>query len=186
MFNRITYASIDEVTVPIESASWNHKRLIALVVITSTLFVTLGSRSPAVSVFPKKTITGLATTQVRDCSFEECFASSCDARTAPFICQRFQGGPHGGCSASPWVEGTCDDSCNLEVCESLSIPADTESCLGVQCGEEWCDNGQMCGDSAPYQCQVGSARFGCAGDYYQWTLKTASAVCSDCCDVTTC
>ena len=33
---------------------------------------------------------------VRPCSFTECFATGCDAATAPYTCLFHNGGPHGG------------------------------------------------------------------------------------------
>jgi len=35
-------------------------------------------------------------TATRSCTFEECYAASCNAKVAPFICLRNNGGPHMG------------------------------------------------------------------------------------------
>jgi len=122
---------------------------------------------------------------VRACTVKECYAAGCNHALAPYICEWHNGGPHGGCSAIPWVVGTCEDQCDLSGCDSKDIPKDTPTCK-VECGEEWCAAGQLCGDSVPYQCKVGSARFGCVDDPLWWTFKSRDIVCSECCDVTTC
>jgi len=129
---------------------------------------------------------GILRPTVRDCTFDECFASNCDMETAPFTCELHNGGPHGGCSPTPWIEDTCDDQCNLKACASLIIPDSVQSCEGVECSKEWCTTGQLCGIHNQYQCTDGSARFGCSQDDLEWTLRTAEVVCSKCCDVTTC
>jgi len=123
---------------------------------------------------------------VRDCSFEECYATHCDWSTAPFTCLFHNGGPHGGCSPVEWTVDTCTEQCNLEICDSLPIPDTVASCDGVACSESWCEGGQVCGDDVPYQCTSGSARFGCSADELQWTLRTSADTCSECCDSTTC
>jgi len=123
---------------------------------------------------------------VRDCTFNECFDTSCDKKLAPFVCERWNGGPMGGCSPTPWLEGTCDDFCNLSNCESLPIPPTTDSCQDVQCSIEWCESPQLCGSDVPYQCTNGSGRFGCSDDPLQWTLRSSTSTCSECCDITTC
>ena len=41
------------------------------------------------------------------CSFEDCYASNCNQKVAPYTCLIHNGGPHGGCSATPWVAGSC-------------------------------------------------------------------------------
>jgi hypothetical protein len=40
------------------------------------------------------------------CTFMEC-SKSCDHIEAPYLCLNHNGGPHGGCSSTPWVVGTC-------------------------------------------------------------------------------
>jgi len=125
---------------------------------------------------------------VRECTFAECYATSCDQVTAPFVCQKWNGGPMGGCSPTPWVTGTCDDSCSLSNCDKLSIPPTTKTCKDVQCGEDdtWCDSPQLCGEDTPYQCTNGAGRFGCSTDPLHWTLLSSDTTCSECCDITTC
>lgn len=124
--------------------------------------------------------------EVRLCTFDECFATNCNKQVAPFVCEFHNGGPHGGCSEYAWIEGTCDDQCNLAKCDSMVIPDTVDSCEGVECGADWCAGGQVCGPDVPYQCKSGSARFGCNADKLQWTLRTSDSVCSECCDATTC
>lgn len=41
------------------------------------------------------------------CSFKDCYASNCNQKVAPYTCLLHNGGPHGGCSATPWVPGSC-------------------------------------------------------------------------------
>jgi len=130
---------------------------------------------------------GRAKTTVRACTFGECYSSSCNAKVAPFTCLRHNGGTHGGCSPTEWTESTCDDQCSLEHCADISIPEDTASCAGVECGDDWCTTiGQTCGPSVPYQCTKGSSRFGCSANPLEWTLFSKDTVCSVCCDATTC
>lgn len=121
----------------------------------------------------------------RACSFKECYASSCNQKVAPFTCLFHNGGPHGGCSATPWVSGTCTISCDLSHCAGLDIPKDTDSC-DKPCKKEVCTADRLCNANAPYQCTSGAATFGCALDKLEWTLKTSSQTCSSCCDATTC
>jgi len=123
---------------------------------------------------------------VRDCTFNECFDTSCDKKLAPFVCELWNGGPMGGCSPTPWLEGTCDDFCNLSNCDTLPIPPTTDSCKDVECSIEWCESPQLCGSDVPYQCTNGSGRFGCSDDPLQWTLRSSTSTCSECCDITTC
>lgn len=123
---------------------------------------------------------------VRSCTFDECYASPCDAHTAPYTCLFHNGGPHGGCSSDEWTKETCDDQCNLSVCGAIPIPTDIDSCENKQCDSSWCQGGQICGDDVPYQCVVGSGRFGCSDDALHWTLFVGDQTCSECCDVTTC
>jgi len=124
--------------------------------------------------------------EVRLCTFDECFAANCNKEIAPFVCEFHNGGPHGGCSSIPWIEGTCDVQCNLGECDSMVIPDSVDTCEGVVCGQDWCAGGQVCGALVPFQCKSGSARYGCSADDLQWTLRTADVVCSECCDATTC
>jgi len=151
----------------------------------SSSIVTLDSATSAVAV---ATAAATVAAVVRDCTFTECYASPCDKKLAPFVCQLWNGGPMGGCSPTPWVTGTCDDSCSLAQCHLLPIPPTTPTCEDVQCGEEdtWCDSPQLCGEETPYQCTNGAGRFGCSTDPLHWTLESSDATCSECCDITTC
>ncbi|KAG7338324.1 hypothetical protein IV203_028629 [Nitzschia inconspicua] len=177
-------------TLSQEERTVNNKRsstflILAGVVVLSALFVatsmhTSSSRSAGDSI----PLLGMA--KVRSCTFKECFGNSCNQEAAPFICLRHNGGPHMGCSPIPWTPETCDDDCDLSGCSSLEIPSDTESCKGVSCGKEWCAGGQVCPGAASYQCQDGSARFGCSTDPLHWTLRTDDQACSKCCDTKSC
>ncbi|KAL7581709.1 hypothetical protein ACA910_022250 [Epithemia clementina (nom. ined.)] len=131
-------------------------------------------------------ILGSSLETARSCTFDECFEASCDFESAPFICLIHNGGPHMGCSPVTWTSDTCDDSCNLSDCDDMEIPPDTDMCEGLDCGSEWCAGGQVCPTAAPYQCQDGSARFGCSSDPFHWTLRTNGAECSKCCDASLC
>mmetsp|Transcript_8143 Transcript_8143/g.10948 ORF Transcript_8143/g.10948 Transcript_8143/m.10948 type:complete len:218 (-) Transcript_8143:130-783(-) len=125
-------------------------------------------------------------TGTRNCTLEECFASSCNTQVAPFTCLFHNGGPHGGCSDVVWTAATCTEQCDLSGCANLDIPEDTDSCAGTECGEEWCTSGRTCGLDVSFQCTNGSARFGCSSDELQWTLRTSTDACSNCCDVSLC
>jgi hypothetical protein len=122
---------------------------------------------------------------VASCTFEECFNSNCNAEFAPYTCLLHNGGPHGGCSNIPWVEGTCEKQCDLSGCDALEIPDDTKDC-DVACDKTWCAQGRLCGSDVQYQCTVGASAFGCSDDAYHWTLRTASTACSSCCNVNLC
>jgi hypothetical protein len=120
------------------------------------------------------------------CTFDECNASNCDHTLAPYTCLFHNGGPHGGCSDHEWLPETCTTQCDLSGCAGLDIPDDVSSCSGVECEQEWCHAGRLCGSDVPYQCTDGSARFGCSADEFQWTFRSAATSCSACCDVNTC
>eukprot|EP01083_Nonionella_stella_P073857 199986_1 len=166
----------------------NNKLKAGLCLVGITLFcllaVTVNRQARSAIVNESPIFEGVS--KVRDCTFDECYASSCDENSAPFICEFHNGGPHGGCSPIPWIEDTCDDQCYLKNCESLDIPDSTETCKGLECDENWCEIGQLCGGDNKFQCTQGSSRFGCSSDELEWTLRTAEVVCSSCCDVTTC
>jgi hypothetical protein len=121
----------------------------------------------------------------RDCTFDECYGSACNAKVAPYTCLFHNGGPHGGCSPTPWISFTCDDACDLSKCDTLDIPDSTKGCTEA-CTKEWCKGEQICPSDVPYQCVDGSARFGCSTDDLTWTLRTDSATCSECCDASQC
>jgi hypothetical protein len=127
--------------------------------------------------------TAASTATTRACTFDECVAARCDHSSAPFTCLFHNGGPHGGCSSSPWTPDSCSESCTLTGCDALDMPDDLTSCQGVPCGSEWCQIGQLCGASAPFQCQDGAGRYGCSADAYHWVLYNG---CPACCDTTTC
>ncbi|GMI29239.1 hypothetical protein TeGR_g10848 [Tetraparma gracilis] len=122
----------------------------------------------------------------RACSFDECYASSCDWSLAPFACLLWNGGPHGGCGAAPWVAGTCDEQCDLAGCAELPVPDGTPDCERP-CPAGWCaDKARLCGAAVPYQCIAGAAAYGCSEDKLHWTLEVQETACGECCDVTTC
>mmetsp|Transcript_23394 Transcript_23394/g.26862 ORF Transcript_23394/g.26862 Transcript_23394/m.26862 type:complete len:319 (-) Transcript_23394:107-1063(-) len=156
----------------------------------SNSIVTLDSATSATAAVVVVATAGVAAAVVvRDCTFTECFASPCDKKLAPFVCELWNGGPMGGCSPTPWLVDTCDDSCSLAQCHLLPIPPTTKTCQDVQCGEDgtsWCDSPQLCGEDTPYQCMNGSGRFGCSALPLQWTLLSSDTTCADCCDITTC
>lgn len=118
----------------------------------------------------------------RACTFDECLTSRCDAEQAPFLCLWHNGGPHGGCSPVPWMQGTCDLDCNTRTCASLPVP-DEFNCHGKPCSVEWCrtTGQQLCTAAAPFQCTTGAGRFGCTDDAFHWALYGC-----ECCDATTC
>lgn len=117
------------------------------------------------------------------CTFMEC-SKSCDHTEAPYLCLTHNGGPHGGCSSTPWVIGTCTTSCNQSGCDTLKIPDDMKSCEGVSCNNK---QGECtCEHDAPYQCLDGSAAHGCSDESYHWTAYTSVETCSKCCDTRTC
>ncbi|KAL7530433.1 hypothetical protein ACHAXR_004673 [Thalassiosira sp. AJA248-18] len=119
------------------------------------------------------------------CTFKECYASNCNHKVAPFTCLFHNGGPHGGCSPTPWVAGTCTKQCDLSHCSGMDIPKGTESC-DKKCKKEVCIGDRLCHSDAPYQCTSGSAAFGCSAEKLEWTLKTSPQTCSSCCDASTC
>jgi len=160
--------------------------LIAIIGAAALLFASTSTSTHSSETAAELPVVGIHGPAARDCTFDECYASNCDKETAPFTCEFHNGGPHGGCSSTPWTELTCDDQCDLTVCSSLPIPDTVESCKGAQCSTEWCTQGQLCGTDIPYQCTDGSARFGCSTNDLKWTLKSADVVCSSCCDVATC
>lgn len=126
-----------------------------------------------------------STSSTTACSFKECYASNCNHKVAPFTCLFHNGGPHGGCSPTPWVSGSCTKSCDLSNCAGMDIPKGTDSC-DKPCKKEVCTGERLCHSDAPYQCTGGSATFGCSVGKLEWTLKTSSETCSSCCDATSC
>ncbi len=116
---------------------------------------------------------------VRDCTKNECLNAGCNNELDPFHCK-----DNNGCSANPWGK-YCRDSCDLSNCDEYPIDT-SNTCEGVQCDRAWCRGRQKCGNSVPYQCLAGSARFGCTSDPYGWTEESPANLCSDCCDARTC
>jgi hypothetical protein len=123
---------------------------------------------------------------VRSCTFDECNGSNCNHDVAPYTCLFHNGGPHGGCSETPWTEASCTDQCDLTGCADLAIPDDAPSCDDVDCEEDWCSNGRLCGPDVPYQCTDGASRFGCSADKFKWTFRSAATSCASCCNIKTC
>ena len=177
-----------------QNLSHRAKMSLAIIVILILIFVTVVAiaHSSSSNAAPTSTSTtasmlgsSLLETTVPPCTFDECYSSNCNADVAPYTCLRHNGGPHGGCSDIPWLETTCDKQCDLSGCIKLEIPDSTENC-NVKCAKRWCEMGRLCGDSAPYQCTVGSSAFGCSSDKLMWTLKSSKASCSSCCNTNTC
>jgi len=125
------------------------------------------------------------TSDITPCTFDECAETRCNAEAAPYNCLWHNGGVHGGCSAIPWADETCDRQCDISGCDSLVIPDSQDDC-DHKCPQKWCDMGRICGDDAPFQCQEGSSAFGCSADSYQWTFRVSDAACSACCKSSTC
>ena len=79
-----------------------------------TLLVFLAGRYSTTDVTTRSTTTtmllphfkGLSSSTTA-CSFKDCYASNCNQKVAPYTCLLHNGGPHGGCSATPWVAGSC-------------------------------------------------------------------------------
>jgi hypothetical protein len=176
------------------SWSWSAKSvLVVLSTLAVAAVVALANRSaPLTSAAALATTTPVlmgssSSSAVTACTFDECFASRCNADVAPYTCLVMNGGPHGGCSAVPWtVPETCTTQCNLSHCNDLSIPSSTKSCAGEPCDAKWCNMGRICGADVPYQCTSGASTFGCSSDKFQWTFRTASTSCSSCCDSSSC
>ena len=144
------------------------------------------SQAPPASILTSLGIQGKGdTTTTPSCSFSECYASNCNHQVAPYTCLFHNGGPHGGCSPTPWTLGSCTKSCDLSHCAGMDIPKGTDSC-DKPCKKEVCIGDRLCDSDAPYQCTSGSAAFGCSAGKFEWTLKTSSQTCSGCCDAGTC
>ena len=143
------------------------------------------STSPATDALDLPLLGSSKSGAVAACTFDECASSGCNAEAAPYTCLFHNGGPHGGCSASPWLEWTCTTQCDISGCDDLEIPDSVPDCA-QDCPEDWCQMGRLCGDDVPYQCTNGASAFGCSSDTYQWIFRVSEAACSSCCDVTTC
>jgi hypothetical protein len=174
------------------SSSFSRSKMIlaTLTVLALVAVATYSSSSHAykenVHSFPNVDLEGAARPMTTLCTFEECIHSQCDHETAPYTCLFHNGGPHGGCSSIPWVEGTCTTQCDLSNCDSMDIPDDTASCKNLKCPKGWCLGGQVCPNEVSFQCTGGSGTFGCSSDEYHWTIGTNGGTCTQCCDTTTC
>mmetsp|Transcript_28503 Transcript_28503/g.52629 ORF Transcript_28503/g.52629 Transcript_28503/m.52629 type:complete len:197 (-) Transcript_28503:140-730(-) len=157
--------------------------IIGGVAVLSTLLVVIAMKSSATTA----TVPLLANSNsAASCTLAECYASNCNHKVAPFTCLFHNGGPHGGCSPTPWTEATCTTQCDLSHCADLAIPDDTESC-DRPCDETVCAGERVCDAlPAPYQCTSGAAKFGCSKGKLEWTLRTSDTTCNACCDTRTC
>lgn len=79
----------------------------------------------------------LSASSTRACTYDECHASGCDAASAPYLCVDPLKANY-GCSALPWTELSCSDSCSLEGCSETQPSIDQETCRGLYCGDERC------------------------------------------------
>ena len=128
---------------------------------------------------------GSAAHTPRPCTWSECTSSKCSPSTAPYTCLKWNGGPHGGCSSTPWLVGTCDDQCSLTSCSTLPTPPGTATC-SKPCPKSHCALPSLCGLDVPYQCLEGSAANGCSDDEMHWTVDVQETTCGECCDVSSC
>lgn len=127
----------------------------------------------------------MAGTEIRQCTFEECKSSGCDASINPNLCVD-PNGPFNGCNPEPWTEEACALSCSLTDCATQSAGEGDATCEGMQCPTDRCSTDyQLCGSDQPYQCLSGSAAMGCSDDPFGWPL-VADTICGDCCDTRTC
>ena len=127
--------------------------------------------------------------RIPSCTLTDCYGFQCDWSLAPFVCLQWNGGIHGGCSPSPWVQGTCDEQCDSSDCGSDAVTGGDVEGGGcdVRCPPELCLNEmRLCGGGAKYQCLVGSAAYGCSGDLFDWSVKTPETTCSKCCNANLC
>mmetsp|Transcript_20081 Transcript_20081/g.68025 ORF Transcript_20081/g.68025 Transcript_20081/m.68025 type:complete len:250 (+) Transcript_20081:101-850(+) len=121
-----------------------------------------------------------------DCSFTDCKQSGCDVATHPFLCIDESGaGPTMGCNAAPWPADQCATACTLQNCDKVQRPDDAATCTNYACPAATCVQLQQCGVEHPFQCLVGSARYGCTDDEFGW-IFSAPTTCSSCCDTRTC
>ena len=167
-----------------EAAHWS-KLTLGGVAALSMFLVALAMKSGAAATDAVPILELATTGTTTACTFDECYASNCNQKVAPFTCLFNNGGPHGGCSPTPWVEWSCTTSCDLSGCSDLDIPDDTDSC-DQPCDEAVCVGDRLCHHDNPYQCTSGAAAFGCSLGPLEWTLKTSSATCSSCCNAKSC
>jgi hypothetical protein len=55
-----------------------------------------GAEANATSMSTNPLVLGMAKGETRACAFDECYEANCNAKVAPFICLRNNGGPHMG------------------------------------------------------------------------------------------
>lgn len=55
-----------------------------------------GAETNATSMNTNPLVLGMADGATRACTFDECYEANCNAKVAPFICLRNNGGPHMG------------------------------------------------------------------------------------------
>lgn len=162
--------------------------VVILAVQKSSSVITATTSTEAAAVVTMMTTTTADTTTPASCTFKECYASNCNHDVAPFTCLFHNGGIHGGCSSTPWLEGTCTTQCDLTECARLTIPDDTVSC-DTPCDDDTICVGfgeRLCPDEVPYQCTAGSAKFGCNAGKLEWTLRTSDDTCYECCNTQSC
>merc|ERR1740117_1506807 len=82
-----------------------------LLVIAIAVYSSTGSATTAAATVALGN--NYVSSSVPSCTFEECYGSNCNQEVAPFTCLFNNGGPHGGCSPTPWLEGTCTTSCDF-------------------------------------------------------------------------
>jgi hypothetical protein len=195
MSSNTYYQSIPHSTMQEEDLSqenhrlgWRASRLVVVVMGALALFgatAHISYRQGSMSTASLIHTARLGNPVVKACTFDECYASNCNQEVAPFTCLFNNGGPHGGCSPTPWTQESCDESCTLSGCKDLPIPKSVKGCTDP-CPKDWCAGGQVCPSDVPYQCMVGSARYGCSTDSLTWTLHTDGSTCSSCCNAAAC
>lgn len=160
---------------------WMSIALISVLLLAGLSTLTRDGSQPSAS----QNLQGSSSPPPRSCIWSECVSSKCSPSTAPYTCLKWNGGPHGGCSVIPWVEGTCDDQCDLMECSNLPIPEGTKTC-DKPCPKTHCAKPSLCGLDVPYQCLEGSAANGCSDDEMHWTVSVQDTTCGECCDVSSC
>jgi hypothetical protein len=171
-------------------SKWIWTAGLAMVVVAVTLIARNNSSSSDLppSALRTAALEGSSKASATACTFEECYESNCNWELAPFTCLIMNGGPHGGCSAAPWmVPETCTTQCDLSKCGDLKTPKDADSC-DTACEPDFCQMAgeRLCGSPAAYQCVEGSAAFGCSDDEFTWAFKSSVQTCSKCCNATKC
>lgn len=159
---------------------------LAVAILLALIVVTSQPSTPTLSAVDLTPLSAVDLTP--SCTLTECYEFSCDWELAPFVCLTWNGGVHGGCSSTPWIEGTCDTQCVSSGCGSTAVTvSDVDGGCDTKCPTEWCDDEiRLCHNPAKYQCVVGAAAYGCATDVFRWSVETPSTTCSSCCDATMC